>query len=113
MHSGARHLSARVEAAEICAATQIGDDPTHHVVCGRCHRNEILRGIDSARSADCEDARESLLEYGTEHSRVEPDVLASSLLPKDLARYDVAGSELGQSVSLEHEPLAVFVHEYR
>src|SRR3954464_14079844 len=106
MHSGAGYLTARIQSIEISATTQIGDDPTHHVVRGRCYRNEILRWIHSTRSADCEDARKSFLEHGTEHPRIQPDVLSSSLLPKDLARDDITRSELRQAMTLEHESLA-------
>src|SRR5690242_18625074 len=112
MHAGTRYLADAVQPLQRRAAAEIGDDAAHHVVRGRGDRNEIAAGIDSARLADGEYARESFDESAAELARVEVH-LAVSLLAEDGARDDVTRCQLRQSVALDHEALAGGVEENR
>src|SRR6202521_6015485 len=78
---------------------------------GWCNRYEIVRRIDPAGPADREDARKSFLEDASKHPGVDKNSLAADLLPKDLPRDHITWGKLGESVTLEHESLAIFVQK--
>src|SRR5438094_7051038 len=104
MNSRPRDLAASVQPGDIGAPAQVGDDPAHHIVCGRSDRDEILRRIDPARAAKRKNSGESLLERTAELPRIEPHSPAALLLTENLAGNDVARSELGELVPSRHEP---------
>ena len=80
-------------------------------MCCGCHRNRIIGRIDAARATDGEDSRKALLEVRAQLARIEENALTSCLLPKDLARNDVARRQLHESMSLDHESLSLFVEK--
>src|SRR5687768_17419834 len=80
---------------------------------GRRDRYELARWVDPARLAERIDAREPFAETGAELSSVQVDFPAAGLLAKNLARDDVAGRELGETMTIAHESLAVGVDECR
>ena len=47
VHAGARHLAAGVQARQRRAPGEVGDDPAHHVVRRRRHRDEVAPRIDA------------------------------------------------------------------
>src|SRR6202007_2074674 len=67
VYAGARHFAARVEPIETCPSAQIRDDPAHHVVSSRGHRNQIGRRVYAARATNREDPRTPLLEALAQH----------------------------------------------
>ena len=87
VHAGRRALARRVEARELAASVEVGEDAADGVVGGRSDGNRCLRGVVPLLQETAHERREA---PAVDRAQIEQHRSAR----RDLARHDVAGSEL-------------------
>jgi hypothetical protein len=101
VQAGVGGLAHGVQARQVGAAVEVGDDAAAGVVRRRHHRDRLARDVDAQLQAARVDGREVLLQEGlAEVRRVEPDVVEAVLLHLEVDRAgdDVARRQFGALV---------------
>src|SRR5687768_3085871 len=84
VYPGTRDLAAGVESLEARAATQVGDNTSHHVVSRRNDGNQVFCWIDSTRATQCKNSGEPPSERRAELPCIEPDAASPRALAENL-----------------------------
>ena len=116
VHARAGHLTAGIETGDGRTTPQVRQHTTGHVVLRRRHGDQVGHRIDAPRPAGLEDRREALQPHvRAEHAAIQPHVRRALLphAPHDRLGHDIARSEIGQRMLIDHEACTGRVEQHR